>query len=501
MTNEEAKKVKIGRSAGFRDFYPEDFAKLDFVLQTMRRISKEFGYEEYTTPYVELQKLYELKSGEEIVGDTFKIESRSGQKLVLIPELTPTLSRMLAERQQYYTKPIRWFVLPRCYRDETLQRGRVKEFWQYNIDILGMDEIYADAEIIAILVKIIRELGLSKEQFIVRINDRAFMQQFMDAIGVKDFLSVIRIFDRKDKLLQERVQKELEEKEGLDEKEANDVALKIRQHGVGTQSTFFRIVPKTITTEFIFKNYNLLREESFKDALKLYSLNKNQIDILYQLSELKEAPRDFLKKVKKIASIDNIKDMLKDMEELAQLLENFGITDYVLYDGSLARGLDYYTGIIFEAWSRKGVLPRAIAGGGRYGDLVAELGGQPLTGTGLGFGETVIMELMDEYQVKYPKKTSCDVYIAPINLDDLSIVINLANKLQANGLRTILNAFDWRIKRHFENAEKTGVDWILIVGKKDLVNDSVTLRNIVSGEQETIPLKKIVNTLVRKLKK
>jgi histidyl-tRNA synthetase len=501
LTNEETKKVKIGRSAGFRDFFPEDFAKVDFVLQTMRRVSKEFGYEEYTTPYVELQKLYELKSGDELVGDTFKIESRSGQKLVLIPELTPTLSRMLAERQQYYTKPIRWFVLPRCYRDETLQRGRVKEFWQYNIDILGMEEIYADAEIIAILVKVIKELGLTKEQFVVRINDREFMQQFMEAIGVKDFLSVIRIFDRKNKLLQERMQKELKEREGLTEKEANDIALKIRQYGVSSHSTLFRIIPKNITTEFIVENYDLLREESFKDALKLYGLKKNQIDILYELSELEDNPKNFLKKVKKITQIENIDDLLKNLEELAKLLQNFNITDYVLYDGSLARGLDYYTGIIFEAWSRKGVLPRAIAGGGRYGDLVVELGGQPLTGTGLGFGETVIMELMDEYGIKYPKKPSCDIYIAPIKLDDLSIVIQLANKLQTKGLRTLLNAFDWRIKRHFENAEKTGVELMLIIGKKDLTNDAVTLRNIVTGEQEVIPLKKIVNVLIKKLKK
>ncbi|MCK5184296.1 MAG: ATP phosphoribosyltransferase regulatory subunit, partial [Candidatus Heimdallarchaeota archaeon] len=134
MTEEETKKVKIGKPSGFRDFFPEEYAKVDFVLGTMRRISRDFWYVEYQTPAVELRKLYELKSGEELVGETFKITSRSGQKLVLIPELTPTLTRMLAERQQYYTKPIRWFCIPRCYRDETLQRGRVKEFWQYNID-------------------------------------------------------------------------------------------------------------------------------------------------------------------------------------------------------------------------------------------------------------------------------------------------------------------------------------------------------------------------------
>ncbi|NHJ48017.1 MAG: histidine--tRNA ligase [Asgard group archaeon] len=498
LTNEETKKIKISRSAGFRDFFPEDFAKVDFVLETMRRVSKEFGYEEYTTPAVELQKLYELKSGDELVGETFKIQSRSGQKLVLIPEITPSLSRMLAERQQYYSKPIRWFVLPRCYRDESLQRGRVKEFWQYNIDILGMDEIYADAEIITILVKIIVELGLSKEQFVVRVNDRSFMQQFFEAIGVKDFLSVIRVFDRKNKLLQEAIQKQL--KGSFPDEEVVDIALVIRQ--VKTiDDTIFEKIPDTKITREIIETLDDIRRTVFVKALTALKVTSKQAKILYELSELETSPSKFIKKVKKIYPKDNAEELLANLTELAQLLDAFNVTEYVQYDGSLARGLDYYTGIVFEAWSRKGVLPRAIAGGGRYGDLVSELGGQPLTGTGLGFGETVVMELMDEYEITYPKKTACDVYIAPIKLEDLSVVIDLANKLQAKGLKTILNAFNWRIKRHFENAERNGVEWMLIVGKKDFENDAVTMKNIITGEQEVIPLKKIVNVLVKKFKK
>ncbi len=498
MTDEEAKKIKIGKPAGFRDFFPEDYAKVDFVLGTMRRISREFGYVEYQTPAVELRKLYELKSGEELVGETFKITSRSGQKLVLIPELTPTLTRMLAERQQYYTKPIRWFCIPRCYRDETLQRGRVKEFWQYNIDMLGMDDIYADAEIITILVKIIAECGLTKKQFVVYINDRSFMQQFMESIGIIDFLSVFRVFDRKGKLLQEAIFKKLKGK--FPDEQANEIALKIRQN-VNSLDTIYEIIPKTKDTENIVENIPILNEESFKNALKELKLDKEQIDILYNLSEIRDTPSNFLKRVKKLTKIEKINELLKNLEELAVLLANFEVMDYVLYDGSLARGLDYYTGIVYEAWSREGVLPRAIAGGGRYGDLVAMLGGQPLTGTGFGFGETVLMELMDEFKVEYPKQEICDVYIAPIKLDDLSVMTNLSNQLRAKGLKTILNPFDWKLKRHFENAEKYNVEWMVIAGKIDLANDAVTLRNIITGEQEVVPLKQIIGTLLKRIKK
>jgi len=498
MTEEETKKVKIRKPSGFRDFFPEEYAKVDFVLGTMRRISREFGYVEYQTPAVELRKLYELKSGDEIVGETFKITSRSGQKLVLIPELTPTLTRMLAERQQYYTKPIRWFCVPRCYRDETLQRGRVKEFWQYNIDILGMDDIYADAEIITILTKIIAECGLSKKQFVVYINDRSFMQQFMESIGVTDFLSVFRVFDRKSKLLQESIFKKLKNKFPNDQ--ANDLALTIRQN-INSLNTIYEIIPQIKDIEDVVDNISILIESSFKDALKELKLSKDQLDILFNLSEIRAIPSNFLKRVKKLTKLENINEILKNLEELASLLKNFGITDYVLYDGSLARGLDYYTGIVFEAWSREGVLPRAIAGGGRYADLVAMLGGQPLTGTGFGFGETVLMELMDEFKVKYPEQEICDVYIAPIKLEDLSVITKLSDQLRVEGLKTIFNPFDWKLKRHFENAEKRNVEWMIIVGNKDLANDAVTLRNIITGDQEIVPLKKIVSTLVKRVKK
>ncbi|MHA1923704.1 MAG: ATP phosphoribosyltransferase regulatory subunit [Candidatus Heimdallarchaeota archaeon] len=222
MTNEENKTQKVGRPAGFRDFYPEEFAKINFVLGTMRQVSQEFGYVEYETPAVEYRKLYELKSGEGLISETFKVESRSGQKLVLIPELTPSLTRLLAERQQFYTKPLRWFSIPKCYRDETLQRGRVKEFWQYNADILGVADIYADAEIIAVLTSVIQRIGLSKKQFVVLINDRQFMQKFMEELGIKDFVTVIQAFDKKAKVLQEKIQNDLKKK--LPEEEARNVA-------------------------------------------------------------------------------------------------------------------------------------------------------------------------------------------------------------------------------------------------------------------------------------
>lgn len=493
---EETETLTITRPAGFRDFFPEDLAKVNFILGTMRRISKEFGYVEYEAPTVELLKLYEIKSGEGLVGETFKVESRSGSELVLRPEMTPSLSRMLAEKQQSYTKPIRWFSLPRCYRDETLQRGRVKEFWQYNLDILGMDEVYADAEVIAVLAKVMQACGLTNKQFVILINDREFMQQFIEGIGIEDYLPIIQTFDRKDKLVQERIKKELEGP--FSENEAETIAIKIR-HAKEIDASIFNEIPQTAATEQIVQNFTKLRKTAIIDGLLELGMTKKQAEQLFELSELNGPPKKFLQQAKKLFPGDNVNKALKNLTELAGFLESFGINNCCLYDGSLARGLDYYTGIIFEAWSREGLLSRAIAGGGRYADLVATLGGQPLTGTGFGFGETVLMELLDEFGVEYPQPEICDIYIAPIQLDDPSPAIDLSVRLRKAGLKTILNLFDWRIKRHFENAEKMGVRWMIIVGKRDLAEASVTLRNIVTGAQEQIALSELVKTAVEKI--
>ncbi|MHA1126483.1 MAG: histidine--tRNA ligase [Candidatus Heimdallarchaeota archaeon] len=497
MTNEENKTQKIGRPAGFRDFYPEEFAKINFVLGTMRQVSQEFGYVEYETPAVEYRKLYELKSGEGLISETFKVESRSGQKLVLIPELTPSLTRLLAERQQYYTKPLRWFSIPKCYRDETMQRGRVKEFWQYNADILGVDDIYADAEMIAVLTTVIQRVGLSKKQFVVLINDRQFMQKFMEELGIKDFVTVIQAFDKKAKVLQEKIQNDLKKK--LPEEEARDVALIIRQ-AKKFDEKIFKKIPKIKEVTDIIANFDDYRKNAMFESLQKLGLTKEQITILYDLSEIKTTPKKFLQQARKLYPGDNPDEILVNLIELAELLEGYGITDYVLFDGSLARGLDYYTGIIFEAWSREGLIPRAIAGGGRYSDLVATMGGNPLTGTGFGFGETVLMELMKDFKIPYPEQDICDVYIAPLKLDDISEIIDISSQLRKNGLRVVLNSFNWKIRRHFENAEKQNVTWMIIVGKKDLAENAVTLRNIVTGEQEVVPIKNIVSVLKKRIK-
>ncbi|MEA2071924.1 MAG: histidine--tRNA ligase [Asgard group archaeon] len=488
----------IDKPSGFRDFYPEDFQKVRFILDTMRRISQKFGYVEYHSPAVELRQLFELKSGEDIVGEMFELVSRSDQDLVLIPELTPSLSRMLAEMQLKYSKPIRWFSLPKCYRDETLQRGRVKEFWQYNIDILGVEEVYADAEIITILVKVINECGLTKDQFVVLINDREFMQAYFEAIGISDFLRYFRALDKKDKIVQEKIQEVL--KDVYDEGEARSIAITIR-HATELDESIFEAIPRIHETEAIVRDFPNFRKKALVENFQSLGATQGQAEKLYQLATLRGSPTSFLKKAEKLfPEKEAAKKALENLRQLAILLKGAGIADFIEYDGSLARGLDYYTGIIFEAWSRDKLLPRAIAGGGRYDDLVSTLGGQPLPGTGFGFGDTVLLELLEEFKVKIPEEANCDIYIAPIKILDSKIILDLAMSLREEGFRVIQNSFDWKIKRHFENAEKQGVKWMIIIGKKDLSNNQLTLRNIISGEQEKIPLDKAVSSLKERIK-
>ncbi len=202
--------------AGFRDFKPEEYIFIEKILSVMKKVSRLFGYEAYEGPMVEKRKLYEIKSGSDIVGEVFNVIDREGQELVLRPEMTPTLGRIIAEYNQKYPKPIRWFSIPRCFRDETPQKGRFKEFWQLNVDMVGENSVMADAEVIAVLVTILQELGLEKEDFVILINDRQFIQKVLETLGIGDkFVEVANILDKKDKVFQQNVEKILQEKHSL----------------------------------------------------------------------------------------------------------------------------------------------------------------------------------------------------------------------------------------------------------------------------------------------
>jgi histidyl-tRNA synthetase len=475
------------------------YQKIDRILRAFREIPQLFGYVEYECPTVEPLQLYQLKSGSELVEETFKVTDRKNRQLVLRPETTPSLARMLAAQQQYYARPIRWFSISRVFRDETLQRGRVKEFWQLNVDLLGTEDIAADAEVINVLAAIIQSLGFSEKDFVVRINDRRLIQSYIEALGLTNYLEIIRILDRRDKLLQEAVISRLTE-QGTPKKKAEEIALKLRHFFIGKQQERPKL-PRSKFNDELIKNLPQIQEAALVEAMEKTGIPKDTAIQLTQFSSIQGPPKAFLQAMGKLGLSKETQQALKPLEQLALQLEDLGITEFCEFDASIARGLDYYTGIVFEAWDRSSGLPRAIAGGGRYDDLVGILEGQRLPGTGFGFGETVILELADQKELLPPPEPAADLYIAPVSKKELPICRQIAAKLRKAGIRTLFNGFRWSLKKYLDDASKRQVPFTAIVGPRELAKDAVNLRDMKTGEEKQVKIDKLAEFIRATLQK
>lgn len=479
----QEKELEIG---GFRDYYPELYQKIDRILQAFRTIPKLFGYVEYECPIVEPLKLYELKSGMALVEETFKVTDRKKRKLVLRPETTPSLARMLAAQQQYYPRPIRWFSISRVFRDETQQRGRVKEFWQLNVDILGTEDIFADAEVINVLAAIIQSLGFTPTDFVIRINDRRLVQNYIESLGLTNFEEIIRVLDRRDKLLQEALIQRLK-KESIDADEAEQIALKLRHYFIGKQKDLQQLPTSNIIEELKNSLPQIQRDAQIEALLEI-GMQKKAAEQLTNFSSISGPPDDFLQAIEDIKIDTKTRQALEPLRDLAVQLKDLGLEPCCEYDASIARGLDYYTGIVFEAWDRSTSLPRAIAGGGRYDDLVRVFKGQPLPGTGFGFGETVILELAEEKGFLPTSDPPANLYLAPVSKKQLAKCQQIATQLRKAGIRTIFNGSSWSLTKHLDDASKRQIPYAAIVGPRELAKDAINLRNMLTGDEQVITI-------------
>ncbi|MCK4844224.1 MAG: histidine--tRNA ligase family protein, partial [Candidatus Heimdallarchaeota archaeon] len=357
---------------GFRDYYPEDYAEINHILGTMKKVSEEFGYEEYEGPSLEYAKLIEIKSGQELLDETFTVISKDERKLVLRPEQTPTLARMIANQHQRYIKPMRWYSLPRIFKNETPQKGRVREFFQYNADILGVDHPAADAEIIAITTRIIKDTGLNSGEFICVINSRELMQSYIEYLEIPNYIQVVKIIDSRGKFLQNLLQKELKLKLS-DEKKAKEKALELRtiwEQDPELEKDYSDLRSNPILAEYLDR-LSEIEEKSVKETLRKIDLNEDQITKFYDFATQSGSPDFVINKLKTMEIGVRTESALQNLEDLCKYLKLFNIFDDCEYDTSVARGLDYYTGIVYEFFDRTGSVVRSIAGGGRYDQLVS----------------------------------------------------------------------------------------------------------------------------------
>jgi histidyl-tRNA synthetase len=408
-----ATKTTVQSVKGTRDFYPEEMAFRSWLYGKVREVSQRFGYQEYEAPLLERLELYAAKSGEELVKEqSFVLTDRGGDELALRPELTPSLARMVAQRQAQLVLPVRWFSYGPFWRYEKPQRGRTREFFQWNIDLLGAETSAADGEIVAIGAEFLRSVGLSSEDAAIFLNSRRLMERKLSEIGIGDGLreDVFRLIDRRDKLS-----------------------------------------PKKWTAW----------------ALEL-GLGERQID------ELK-------------AMLAN-PDLWQESEELKQVfatVEAFGVADYLVYDAGIVRGLDYYTGPVFEAYDRART-SRAIFGGGRYDNLVADVGGDRITGVGFAMGDVVIELLLGEANKRPGLPASPSQVLVTLFSEELyAQTLGLASRLRQAGINTEQILEPIRLGKQFRYADRNGIPYVVILGPDEIKAGEVVVKDLSTGQQQS----------------
>ncbi|TFG10815.1 histidine--tRNA ligase family protein [Candidatus Heimdallarchaeota archaeon] len=484
---------------GNRDFYPEDYAEIKIIFDAMHNVSKQFGYELYEGPILEYAKLIEFKSGRALADETYRLFDREERKLVLRPEMTPSLARLISNQQQRYPKPLRWYSIPRVFRDETPQRGRVKEHFQFNADIFGIDHPAADAEIIAVTTNIIKTAGLKTGEFVCVINSRDLLQKYIEFLGIANYLDIIRILDSKGKFVQNAIEQELKEK-GFSENEAQEKAQELRtiwQQDINITKSYPEIEHDTVLSNYL-PRLQELEEIVVKQAMEEANLNPDQITKIYNYSLLKGKPVRVIEELRKLEVNKEITLAIDNLEELITYLEIFEVEEDCEFDMSIARGLDYYTGIVFEFLDRTGSVARAIAGGGRYDQLVEDLGGGKIPGTGIGMGETVLHSILHALKRIPVYEHPAKVYVGMIPGDILAQTAKIVTMLREH-FSVIFNPFDWKFGKQLEDANNRSIPLMVIVGKRDLDENKVTVQDMATGQKQSVLISDLVQAIKEKL--
>jgi len=421
--------MKIPPVKGTRDFYPEEMAVHNWIVDGWKKASIRNGFEEYDGPIFEYLQMYQIKSGDEIVEQLFSFKDRGERDLAIRPEITPTLARMVNQKINALPKPIKWFSLPRLCRAERPQKGRLREFFQWNIDIIGEDSVLADAEVIFTTVDYLREVGLTPKDIKVKMSSRKLLAAVLKKIGVPDekLNPLYTLLDKKVKLPSEVFTTTLTEQVG------SDMAGRIK---------------------------------SFMESQTVTSIEN----------------------IVKAEAGDQLEVAIKELEDCVAWLNRMGISDYCVFDPGIVRGLAYYTGIVFEVHDIQGDL-RAICGGGRYDNLLRDFGGPAVSATGMGMGDCVLEILLREKGLFDKKITSrtLDYYVVPIASELLDEAVKLTAALRTKGFKS---AFSYKVaglSKQLKNASEQNAKYCVIIGD-EFKAGNIVVKDMATGQQKTVPL-------------
>ncbi len=439
-----SKKFSTQPIRGMEDYYPSDLREVNWIIETIRDVAERYCYEEFETPLLEPIEIFAAKSSDELVNEqSFIVEKKKGERLILIPELTPSLARMVAKKSQELKKPIRWFSVPTCYRYERPQKGRKRSFKQPNFDILGEESLYADLEIFNIIVDIFTEFGATIEQFQIYYNSRRFMDslsKFILKISEDKIPIVYKVLDKSNKM---------------------------------EENEFEKYVIDTFKDEVIIQGIFKI-----KDAKSVNEL----------LEKFDNIPKGFYDSIGYLELID-----------FERLLSEVGISDYCTFSSGTVRGLDYYTGIIYEVFDTGKENIRSIFGGGRYDDLLSLFSDEKISGTGFGMGVLMLSLFLKTYNLipeEIREKDYTDtIYIASINEEVFIYTNKIAAVVRNEELPCLIDYRFKNLKNQLSRANELGVLITLIVGPKELEKNEVTIRNMKTEDQKTIKLSYLIEEI------
>ena len=419
--------------SGTRDFYPQDMRVQNLLFDKFRETAKSFGFQEYDAPVLEHVQLYGRKAGEEIVDQMYNFVDKEGDHVTLRPEMTPTLARLVLNKTNLQTGevriplPLKWFSIPQCWRFETTQRGRKREHYQWNMDIVGVDHCHAELELLAAAAYFFKSLGIGPELVGIKVNSRAVLEAVLAKHGVQKgqisevsggdlFATACVIIDKLDKIGGPAVTEQLST--------------------IGVSNESAAEILKALEAPTVEELANQLGEEC---------------------------------------------EAISEVKRLFELADEYGIGDYLIFDASVVRGLAYYTGVVWEAFDRSGEL-RAIMGGGRYDRLLELYGGEKcqIPCVGFGFGDCVIMELLKDHN-KLPnfQGSGVDYVVCAFSPDLYGAAANISLKLRQNGATVdLMPTPKKKVAASFKHADQAGARRMVFVAPDEIAKGVVRIKDL-----------------------
>lgn len=422
-----ADSTKLQPPRGMRDFYPQDMLRRNRIFDAWRAASERSAFQPYDACVVESLELLTRKAGEEIVDQIYHFEDKSGRKLALRPEITPTLARMVTAKKGGLSFPLKWYTIGQCFRYERMTRGRKREHYQWNLDIIGEENVIAEAEVLATATQALASLGLGTDQYRIHYSSRALLSALLAKLGIPEehHQAAFLALDKRGKI--------------------SDMAI----------------------TELLQSN----------------GIDQNGIPLVLKLLELESLDEA-------LAIIGEHADVTREIQQFLSYADALGIQNLLKFDISVIRGLSYYTGMVFEAFDIHKKF-RAIFGGGRYARLLESIGGGDIPAVGLGFGDVVIDEIINETNISNEPVARNGYHIAGMQTEQLLTATKVAAALRKKGDRVYLALSPLKPKTFFSKADADQAAYAVLIGPDDITSGTIRIKNLAEREETTIKLEEL----------